>query len=478
MATTADIPDFTNATQWERRPGVNVFDEHERKLTRRKKVDGKDVDESVTVQFKKHDLEQIAAECNERDRTGNFCALSLGHTLDGRPEIEQPPHVGYARQFYVAYDNTLKRYVIRATYYIRRDRLGAAVEFPRTSVEYWHDRKFFDPIALLRRTPARDLGQWTYALDRGEVLPISVLGSDGSCALGILEKGQWTYARSDPSQLVLRYAMAEEVIKKEEEVKEKPEHKHQPDPTLSPGGPEGVPPEFSEHFMKCAAHHFPKLAEMHSKYGMGTGGPAAGAVPAPVPPIPPPLSIHPEPPIHMSKSEVERLSKVQSEIDALRMQMQAIAPKVTETQTQYAETQAWRASLERENRLFRFERDLTQMALKYSIDLVEEMNRVKDYSQDQFDSHMHVLQKYASPNPVTATTGWLPTEAPKPTMQFDKDKGIFRASGGPETGRQERVFGEAELEIADRYMAENPEVGWKEARAHAMGEGKPVVPVR
>jgi hypothetical protein len=310
-------------------------------------------------------------------------------------------------------------------------------------VEYWHDREFFDPISLLKRTPARDLGQWTYA-------------------------------RKDPSQLVLRYAMADEVIEKKEEVEKKPEHKPEHhDPTLPPGGPEGVEPEFSEKFMKCMAHHYPKMGEMHSKYGMGMGGPAAVAVPGPVLPPPP---IHPEPPMHMSKAEQDRLTKIEEAINAVRTQ--TVAP--TQYQKELEEMRAWKATMEVEHRRTQYERDLTSlMARGRKISLVKEMNRVKDYTPEQFAAHLELLEDMAPRDPVTATDGWLPTTAsPRPVLRHDKKSDTFTAVGGPESGRQERTFGYAELEIADRYMMEHSTSTWEEAKAFAMGEGKTPVPVK
>lgn len=439
MTTPTETPDFADTSFWEQRPGVNVFDVHDRKLVRQKRIDGKLHDETVSVSFKKSDLERIALRCNERDKTGNFCPLTLGHTLDGRPENEQPTIVGYAREFHVMHDPVLKRDVIKSTLYIRKDRLAAAKEYPRISVEYWHDKEFFDPISLLKRTPARDLGQWTYA-------------------------------RGNPSQLVLRYAMPEEVIEKKEEVKEKPEK----DPTLAPGGPEGVPPEFSEHFQKCMSHHYPKMAEMHSKYGMGAAGPMSGGLPGPVPPPMPP---GPPPPMHDNL----RLAKVQADIDAAKLQTQNTSPEVLKLQKDFEEMKAWRDANEKESRLLRYERDLTQFAIGRRIDLVKEMNRVQNFTPDQFAAHMQLLEEFAPRDPVMATPNrWLPTDnAPRPVLQYDKGSNKFQAVGGPESRSTEKVFDEAALARATKYMETHENCEWEEARDFALnGESKAAVPVR
>ena len=135
-----------------RQDGVAVFCEHDRK----------DRSGKVVKRFGKKELERIAANNNARDAAGDPCPLTLGHTIDGAPEAEQPPVVGYARKFRVEWDQKHRKWVIRASYYIRRDKAGEAKEYPRTSVEYWGRGDFLDPIALLKRTPELDLGQWTY----------------------------------------------------------------------------------------------------------------------------------------------------------------------------------------------------------------------------------------------------------------------------------------------------------------------------
>ena len=113
--------------------------------------------------FGKVDLEEIAAGCNVRDGQGNLCPLTIGHMADGVPEKQQPELVGYARKFWVGYHPGLKRNVILARYQVRKDRYDDARTYPRSSVELWLRDRFIDPIALLRRTPQRDLGQWVYS---------------------------------------------------------------------------------------------------------------------------------------------------------------------------------------------------------------------------------------------------------------------------------------------------------------------------
>lgn len=153
LATAPTLPNFDDTAEWEPIGGVNVFDEHEEH----------DKDGNVVRSFKRADLQEIADNCNARAAAGNLCPITIGHTVDDPREPLQPESVGYARNFAVGWDQKLQRYVIRATYYLRKGDAEKAKTYPRTSVELWGRDKFFDPIALLRRTPQRDLGQWTYA---------------------------------------------------------------------------------------------------------------------------------------------------------------------------------------------------------------------------------------------------------------------------------------------------------------------------
>lgn len=166
-------PDFDNAALWDVRKGVVVFDEHyrpEKSLANGKKIPARD--------FKKGDLECIARNCNERDSKGLPAAVVIGHTNDGDDETSQPEIVGYDRNFRVEFDPKLGKNVIRADRFLRRERAAEAEKYPRTSVEHWINQDFFDPIAIVRRTPKCDIPQWHYTRKRGETVDRYTLESD------------------------------------------------------------------------------------------------------------------------------------------------------------------------------------------------------------------------------------------------------------------------------------------------------------
>lgn len=166
-------PDFDNASLWDVRKDVVVFDEHfrpEKTLPSGKKIPARD--------FKKPDLETIARNCNDRDAKGLPAALVLGHTTDDSDEKAQPEIVGYDRNFRVEFDAALGKNVIKVDRYLRRERAREAEQYPRTSVEHWINQDFLDPIALVKRTPKLDIPQWHYARRTGEVVNRYSMESD------------------------------------------------------------------------------------------------------------------------------------------------------------------------------------------------------------------------------------------------------------------------------------------------------------
>ena len=160
-----------------RHPAVAVFDEHSEPYWADART-GREVEDPAAHRraggrlVKKHrrfgraELERIASNCNRRTALGDLCPITLGHTDPDQPdETAQPEIVGYARRFRVGYDRRRGKWMLYADYYIRADRDDEARTFPRTSVELWPDpgEEIIDPIALIRRTPQRDLGQWVYS---------------------------------------------------------------------------------------------------------------------------------------------------------------------------------------------------------------------------------------------------------------------------------------------------------------------------
>ena len=233
--------------------------------------------EQRKVHWQKPHLEYVARKTNERASQGVLPTLNVGHTLwspDGQmlPEKDQPEPVGYAKNFRVTFDPDKGKHVVVADYHIRRDKEAYARSFPRTSVELWPGDWFFDPVALLRRTPRLDLKQWTYT-------------------------------RASDGRRVIRYSMEDYAM-------------DQHLPPVPPAPPTGTPapqvpptpqapvdtPEHHarvHHFMKHVFGH-PHVHYMMHHYGMPPV-PAEGAAPGPGEPdadenLPPTAPLGNEPP--------------------------------------------------------------------------------------------------------------------------------------------------------------------------------------
>lgn len=146
--------------QWVLREDVPVFDSHivvDKETGKEHRLD-------------RERLQAIADRMNQRyETTGEESPITVGHTVDDKPEWEQPPIVGYAHDYYVAehpkagnaflYARKWKLYQESS---VGGERLSAEEimrRYPRRSPEVWLSRNELDPIALLgATTPMRDLG--------------------------------------------------------------------------------------------------------------------------------------------------------------------------------------------------------------------------------------------------------------------------------------------------------------------------------
>jgi hypothetical protein len=239
------------------RPGVPVFDEHD------------DLDEhgQVLRRFDRPALEEIALRCNARERaTGDLCPITLGHTIDGAPEHQQPPIVGFARNFRVGAFGPAQRNGILADFYLRRDRYSQAMDFPRRSVELWVKERFIDPIALLRRTPQRDLGLLTHGRNGRLILRYAM--DDFPPADG----GEF---RPPALQTPPLSPGPADVPPVPPTGQQPPPPLFMPDPTLPPDAQDPDPADM-EKFMRCMRRF------------MMQGGPPA--MPSTPPPLPPPAA--------------------------------------------------------------------------------------------------------------------------------------------------------------------------------------------
>jgi hypothetical protein len=270
---------------WIKVPDQTVFMEHDRT----------DREGRLLERVDSSRLEAIAREMNKRDSRGQLCPLTFGHTDDEAPEASQPAHRGYAREFKAVWDEKKNRWVLKATWYIRQKDYDEARSYPNVSPEYWHQDGILDPISLLRRTPKLDLGQWIYRR-KGRVCRYA-MESDMAEDVSKPEDKGGHKAHTDP---------AEKGVPKAHEGA--PPHHEQSNEGTGGGAPEGVPPEFHEHFTRSIAHHYASgghlqhmamhphhyahlmgnqgavhPSTMGHPHAMGMGGPSSGFVPGTVP---------------------------------------------------------------------------------------------------------------------------------------------------------------------------------------------------
>lgn len=117
-------------------------------------------------------LNRLCAHMQEReDATGDLAPIVIGHTMDGLPEVEQPPVVGFARNWSIGELGSTGRKAAFFDAWIRKDRVEQVRNYPRRSCEVWASRYEVDPISLLgATTPARDLGLMKLSRDGSQIV--------------------------------------------------------------------------------------------------------------------------------------------------------------------------------------------------------------------------------------------------------------------------------------------------------------------
>lgn len=148
-------------------PSVPVFRSHVRKIEKDGQVQSLVVD-------KRH-LQSLTENTNRRASKQEYPLVRVGHVIKGAPETDQPPPVGYLRNFALGkFDDDDA--VLSDMYIDKRARIalsdGRILEgeeilrsFPRRSVESFFTREengYIDAIALLNRAPELDLGLVTH----------------------------------------------------------------------------------------------------------------------------------------------------------------------------------------------------------------------------------------------------------------------------------------------------------------------------
>lgn len=412
---------------------VPVFDEHE--ITR-----GGEVLDNID----RSRLEQIAYNCNQRDAIKQYAPLVIGHTLhaerdkDGRPlfmprEQDQPRARGYARNFRVEFNANLGRHVCYADFWVFEEDFAEASTYPRTSVEYFPHRDIFDPIALIRKTPMRDLGQWInsarepvyrYAMeeedDLGDIAPPGSPGTpsappvDGAPPEGGAD-GMGGMADLDSDGMADQMGQGGQ-------------------------GMDSIDPGMMDAVMKCVQRMYPHLERIHKQFAdqymaggaaypsaTNAGGPptpvASGALGATPPPVPEP--------------EPSRMSAPQTP-----EQYQETIRALTKERDDARKDAADRAAkIERQAR----ETTLADLNYRYALGLHvgEEMLFCESLLPQQFQAYCDRIIRHGPGRNDPSLTPEIPVDRgqPPPIQNSDPNRPVVsRPAGRQNTLDHEKVF--------------------------------------
>lgn len=294
--------------------GVPIFDEH----------DEFDADGNLLRRFGKAELEAICNQCNAREgNSGDLSPFGPGHTVsyiknpDGSmvraPERIQPEIWGYWRNYRVEPYGPSGRLAIVADQYVKKTverqdeetgqmktmQLGAkyvSEQYPRRSIEYWPKSKMIDWIAVLKRTPERDLGMMCYSRDLHGVTSTTSIAFNPTL---FASPGRRQPILANYADGCLMYSREDHAMPFDPNASEParygafpPAASTAPTPAprdaLDPGQPPDAKAPDDDFVMKCDAYmasKYPGLAAMHSQYA-AANSPAPPAAP-PMPPMPP-----------------------------------------------------------------------------------------------------------------------------------------------------------------------------------------------
>jgi len=391
--------------------------EHERKGTKGEVIEKVD----------KEKLEEIAKEMNARDKKGQLCPLTFGHTNDSEDETKQPPHEGYGRHFKVVWDESKKKWVIKATYYIRGDRYEEAKTYPNVSPEYWPKDKILAPISLLRREPKLDLGQWVYG-KQGRVVRYMMESDMAEERKPIDDRGAHP-AATDPA-----------------ERGDPPAHGAEKGGPMVSEHPEGVEPEFHEKFIRCMDHYH--KCGMHHKYmamyPSATNGTVGGAGVTKVP-------AGGEVPARMSKS-----SDKPTPAETIR---------IAELERQLEEHRGRLAVQEKRARLERYEKNLLRLqGVGYEFDVGKLLKRCdeRNYDDNEFNDLIADIK-----------VNYRRTAGHRGDVMIDTAVGSSGLSMGSAAQNQFKEDSRDDFEVAQKYMRDRrKETGkdpsWEECKIYAV----------
>lgn len=414
-------------------PDVPIFDEHSEYGP-----DGK-----LLRKFDKARLQAIADKCNGRqESTGDLAPFGPGHTIPNqydakgvmvRPakEEDQPPIWGYLADYRVGPFGPERKTGLLINLYAKAEHAEKVKkEFPRRSIELYPKDNTIDWLAVLRRSPQRDLGLLAYSKSA------HAAGVTRWCPweqeTRIYAAGQKAMAACYSADGKLRYSMENSIM---------PDEKID-DPTLQPNADvpadDSLSPEearTAERFMKHYQNSNPMLKYMCSygaPGGMQMPSPTSMAPPAPIAPLPDAAPAAPPGPPD-EKKDKERMSKESDAIRYSRMQAEIDALKTREAD---ANLRYQRAECERV---------VTQLESEgYELDRAEEVKELLGLAPDKREAYVARVKKRYQRAPVGGT--FVRTEEPE----------------GPD--ERYGAGGRGAHDKAMHYMREHPGTSYEQAR--------------
>lgn len=180
-AATKSLNHIFNSGEYSVKKDIPVFDAH----------DEFDADGKLTRRFGRKELQKIVDTCNKRaEETGTLSPFGPGHTITDAPEHLQPFTYGYVNNYRVGEYGPGKKLGILGDFHIRKkvttpdrkevDGVKEFLLYDHRSIELWLRDGFIDRVALLRRTPQRDLGLVVF--EKGQQITVPSTGNIFSTA--------------------------------------------------------------------------------------------------------------------------------------------------------------------------------------------------------------------------------------------------------------------------------------------------------
>lgn len=374
--------------------------------------------------FDKSRLEEIVTVCNKRGAAGDLTPIGPGHLIPDANELAQPPVWGYTSGEYRVGEFGPQRKLGLLTGFFMKKRIEipdgaggtkvisgkqALAEFPRRSVELWHKESMIDWIALLRRTPERDLGL--------TAAPYSRAAFESWNSEISLDEHHSRYARACDDGVKLRYAMDDAAMGDQAGVDDptKP-----PDSTITPTDQALSPMEESQadRFMCHYLKKHPWMQEACSTY---SASPTNTNLPGQEQPKDDPKGDAPKGDSDDQESDKEPdMAKPEEDLQRFQKENDELKKKLADQDAKLAEAAARQA---REERYTKYSKVIqTYKDGGTILDVQEEANEAADtcLSEEAFTKFTKRLDRYAKEEVAPVGGGFLPTRLPADAKELDE----------------------------------------------------------